>query len=312
MSILFIRSVSECYLRSSMNVTSFTAVFYVPSRPVELFLGHIDLDSRLPTAIMTAGEIRIFYEAIGMAFKVAVLLPAAGCSKRFKGKTKKQFCDINGRAVFLRTVELFADRDDVSQVVMAIPAEDDELFKIKWEASLAFHGVKVIHGGAERHETVAKMLDEVKDDVDLIALHDAVRPCVTKEQINAVFKAAAETGAAILSQPLVGTIKQVGEDHNIVKTIDRSGLWEAQTPQVFKPEIIRKAYAQRDEFQDGITDDAQLVEALGISVKIVQSTSSNIKITTNEDIAIAGAILKARPKPKPKGPTGPWAAEQGW
>jgi 2-C-methyl-D-erythritol 4-phosphate cytidylyltransferase len=247
-----------------------------------------------------------------MALKVAVLLPAAGSSSRFKGKTKKQFSDIDGRAVFLRTVELFADRDDVSQVIMAIPAEDEELFKIKWEASLAFHGVKVIHGGGERHETVAKMLDQVRDDVDLIALHDAVRPCVTKEQINAVFKAAAETGAALLAQPLVGTIKQVGEDQNIVKTIDRSGLWEAQTPQVFQPDIIRKALAQRDKVTDDITDDAQLVEALGIPVTIVKSTAGNIKITSNEDIVIAGAILKARPKPKPKGPTGPWAAEQGW
>ncbi len=247
-----------------------------------------------------------------MALKVAVLLPAAGSSKRFKGKTKKQFCDIDGRAVFLRTVELFADREDVSQVVMAIPAEDEELFKIKWEASLAFHGVKVIHGAAERHETVAKMLEQVRDDVDLIALHDAVRPCVTKEQITAVFKAAAETGAALLAQPLVGTIKQIGEDQNIVKTIDRSDLWEAQTPQVFKPDVIRKAYAQSEKVKDDITDDAQLVEALGIPVKIVESTAGNIKITTNEDIAIAGAILKARPKPKPKGPTGPWAAEQGW
>ena len=247
-----------------------------------------------------------------MALKVAVLLPAAGSSSRFKGKTKKQFCDIDGRAVFLRTVELFADRDDVSQVVMAIPAEDEELFKIKWEASLAFHGVKVIHGAAERHKTVAKMLEQVKDDADLIALHDAVRPCVTKEQINAVFQAAAKTGAAILAQPLVGTIKQVSKDKNIVKTIDRRDLWEAQTPQVFKPDIIRKAHAQQDKIKAGITDDAQLVEALGIPVTIVNSTSSNIKITSNEDIAIAGAILKARPKPKPKGPTGPWAAEQGW
>jgi len=247
-----------------------------------------------------------------MTLKVAVLLPAAGSSRRFRGKTKKQFSDIDGRAVFLRTVELFADREDVSQIIMAIPAEDEELFKIKWEASLAFHGVKVIHGAAERYETVAKMLAEVKDDVDLIALHDAVRPCVTKEQISAVFKAAAETGAALLAQPLVGTIKEVGKDKNIVKTIDRRDLWEAQTPQIFKPDIIRKAYAQRDKVKNDITDDAQLVEALRVPVKIVESTSGNIKITTNEDLAIAGAILKARPKPKPKGPTGPWAAEQGW
>ncbi|MBN1844577.1 MAG: 2-C-methyl-D-erythritol 4-phosphate cytidylyltransferase [Sedimentisphaerales bacterium] len=247
-----------------------------------------------------------------MSAKVAVLIPAAGSSRRFPGKTKKQFSDIDGRAVFLRTVELFAGRDDVAQIVMAIPAADEELFKIKWEASLAFHGVRVIHGGAERHETVARLLDEVKDDADLIALHDAVRPCVTKEQIDAVFQAAAESGAAILASPLVGTIKRVGPDQTILQTIDRNGLWEAQTPQVFRPEIIRRAHAQANKIKGEITDDAQIVEALNIPVRIVAATAGNIKITTSEDLVIAAAILKARPKPKPKGPAGPWAAEQGW
>jgi len=219
---------------------------------------------------------------------------------------------MDGRAVFLRSVELFADRDDVAQMVMAIPAEDEELFQIKWQASLAFHGVKMIIGGAQRHDTVKKLLAEVKDDIDLIALHDAVRPCVTKKQITAVFAAAAQTGAAILGSPVVATVKKVGSDSNIIETIDRAGLWEAQTPQVFKPDIIGKAYEQCDKMIEDITDDAQLVEARGVPIKIVESDSGNIKITSRADIAIAAAILKARPKPKAKGPAGPWAAEQGW
>ena len=247
-----------------------------------------------------------------MPVKVALLIPAAGASTRFSGKIKKQFAELDGRAVFLRTVELFADRDDVVQIVMAIPAEDEEIFKIRHEASLGFHGVKVILGAQHRFETVEKLLQQVKDDVDLIALHDAVRPCVTKEQIDAVFAAAAQTGAAILAHRLVGTIKKVDTQNHIETTIDRSTLWEAQTPQVFKPDIIKKAYQQREKIRENITDDAQLVEALGVPVKIVESTPSNIKITTNEDLAVAAAILKARPKPKPKGPTGPWAGEQGW
>jgi len=247
-----------------------------------------------------------------MAGKVAVLIPAAGASSRLKGKTKKQFADLNGRAVFLRAVEMFADRDDVKQIVIAIPAEDEELFRVKWGANLGFYGVKAIIGGQQRHDTVGKLLGEVQDDFDLIALHDAARPCVTKGQIDAVFAAAAETGAAILAQRLVGTVKQADKDNNIVKTIDRSSLWEAQTPQAFKPEIIRKAYERLDKITENITDDAQLVEATGHPVRIVESSSSNIKITTGTDIAIAGAILKARPKPKAKGPVGPWAGEQGW
>ena len=248
-----------------------------------------------------------------MLLKVAVLIPAAGASSRFNGKKKKQFCDLNDRAVFLRSLEMFVDRDDVKQVIIAIPADDEELFQVKWSANLSFYGVKYIIGDAQRYDTINKLLAEVNDDdIDLIALHDAVRPCVTKKQIDAVFAKAAETGAAILAAPLVGTLKQADQDKNIVKTIDRSQFWEAQTPQVFKPEIIRKAYQHLENIEENITDDAQLVEAMGVKVKLVESDSGNIKITTAADIAIASAILKNRPKPKAQGPAGPWAGEQGW
>ncbi|MCP4712606.1 MAG: 2-C-methyl-D-erythritol 4-phosphate cytidylyltransferase [Planctomycetes bacterium] len=248
-----------------------------------------------------------------MSLKTAVLLPAAGSSRRFKGKKKKQFMDIDGRAVFLRTAELFAERDDVAQIVMAIPAEDEELFTIKWGASVGFHGIKVIIGADERFQTVQKLLGELKDDVDMVALHDAVRPCVTKELIDKVFTTAGETGAAILGHRLVGTIKRAGDDGNIAETVDRSELWEAQTPQVFKKEIILKAYEQIDKVKESITDDAQLVEATGVTVQIVESEAGNIKITSNDDIAIAGAILKAREsRRKPKKAMGPWEAEAQW
>jgi 2-C-methyl-D-erythritol 4-phosphate cytidylyltransferase len=243
--------------------------------------------------------------------KVSVLLPAAGSSTRYRGKRKKQFVDIDGRAVFLRTIEMFANRDDVCQVLLAIPADEEEMFHIKWSAKLTFFGIKVIIGAEARYETVCKMLAEVSDEAELVAIHDAVRPCVTTAQIDAVFKAADETGAAILARPLPGTIKRIA-DEQIVETVDRADLWEAQTPQVFKPEIIRKAYAQRDEVAESITDDAQLVEATGAAVTVVEGAANNIKITTGEDISIAGAILRSRPKPKPKGPTGPWAGEAQW
>jgi 2-C-methyl-D-erythritol 4-phosphate cytidylyltransferase len=246
-----------------------------------------------------------------MATKVAVLIPAAGASKRFKGQKKKQFMDMDGRAVFLRAIEQFAGRDDVAQIVMAIPAEDEELFQIKWGASLGFHGVKVILRGPERYETVAQLLAQVKEGVELVALHDAVRPCVTKEMIDAVFAAAARSGAALLAAPLAGTIKRVGADGVILEPVDRSQLWEAQTPQVFRLDLIRKALAERDRIATAITDDAQLVEAIGLPVTVVASDASNIKITSHADLVIAESILKSRPKPKEKGPRGPFA-EAEW
>ena len=250
---------------------------------------------------------------IVMTLRVSVLIPAAGSSSRFNGKRKKQFADLDGRAVFLRSVEIFADRKDVAQTIIAIPAEDEELFQVKWSANLSFFGAKYIIGGEQRHDSINKMLAEVNDDeIDLIAVHDAVRPCVFKEQIDAVFTAAAETGAAILAHQLVGTIKQADKSNIITNTLDRRGFWEAQTPQVFKPDIIRKAYQLRSELDENITDDSQLVEALDVPVRLVESNAGNIKITSGTDLAIASAVLKSRPSEKPKGLAGPWAAEQGW
>ena len=245
-----------------------------------------------------------------MAHKVAAIICAAGAGKRFGGKRNKPFVDVAGRAVFLRSVELFSDRDDVKQVLLAIPAEDQELVNVKWGPNLKFFNVKIYTGGEQRFDTVAKGLELVKDDIDLVAVHDAVRCCVTKEWIDQVIAAAGKTGAAILACPLVGTIKDV-KDGTITRTVDRAGLYEAQTPQVFKAELLRKAYDNLKNLdKTKISDDAQLVEALGQTVSIVQTDSSNLKITRPGDVAIAEAIIKSRPKPGLKGPVGPYIEAQ--
>jgi 2-C-methyl-D-erythritol 4-phosphate cytidylyltransferase len=245
-----------------------------------------------------------------MAEKVAAIICAAGAGKRFGGKRRKPFVDVAGRAVFLRSVELFSDRDDVKQVLLAIPAEDQEIVTVKWGANLKFFNVKIYTGGEQRFDTVAKGLELVKDDIDLVAVHDAVRCCVTKEWIDRVIAAAGKTGAAILACPLVGTIKDV-KDGTIARTVDRTGLYEAQTPQVFKAELLRKAYDNLKNLDKAkISDDAQLLEALGRTVSIVETDSSNLKITRPGDIAIAEAIIKSRPKPGPKGPVGPYIEAQ--
>jgi len=245
-----------------------------------------------------------------MALKVAAIICAAGDSSRFGGKRKKPFVDVAGRAVFMRSVELFSDRDDVKQILLAIPPQDEELVTIKWGVNLEFFGTKICFGGAERFDTVKAALALVKGNIDLVAVHDAVRCCVTKQWLDAVITEAAKTGAAILACPVVATLKHV-QDGAVIKTADRSGLYEAQTPQVFKAELLRKAYAELDKLdKSNISDDSQLVEALGEKVSVVQTDSSNIKITRQSDISIADAILKSRPKPKPKGPTGPYIEAQ--
>jgi 2-C-methyl-D-erythritol 4-phosphate cytidylyltransferase len=245
-----------------------------------------------------------------MSKKVGVIICAAGASKRFGGKRKKPFVDVDGRAVFLRSVEIFSSREDVKQILLAIAPEDEELVNVKWGPNLKFYNVKICFGGAERFDTVQKGLELIKDDIELIAVHDAVRCCVKEEWIDKVIAEAAKTGAAILACPVIATLKEA-KDKVIIQTVDRAGLYEAQTPQVFKAELLRKAYKNLKNLdRSKIRDDAQLVEAIGEKVSIVETDSSNIKITHKDDVAIAEAILKSRPKPVPKGPIGPYIEAQ--
>jgi len=218
---------------------------------------------------------------------------------------------VAGRAAFLRNVELFANRDDVKQTLLAIAPEDQELVDVKWGPNLKFYDVQTCFGGAERFDTVKKALELIKETIDLIAVHDAVRCCITKKWIDDCFAVAAKTGAAMLACPVAATIKKV-KDNVIIQTVERAGLYEAQTPQVFETSLLRKAYENLKNLDAGkISDDSQLIEALGHQVSIVETDNSNIKITRRSDVAIAEAILKTREKLKPKGYVGPYA-EAEW
>ncbi len=141
-------------------------------------------------------------------------------------------------------------------------------------------------------------------------MHDAVRCCLKAEWVDKVINKAGETGAAILACPIVATIKKV-MDGKIVETVDRTGLYEVQTPQVFDAKLLKKAYKAIEKGdKSGITDDSTLVETMGHEVAIVETDSSNIKITRKSDVAIAEAIIKSRPRPKPEGPIGPYIEAQ--
>ncbi|MBM4070910.1 MAG: 2-C-methyl-D-erythritol 4-phosphate cytidylyltransferase [Planctomycetes bacterium] len=243
--------------------------------------------------------------------RFAVILPAAGSSSRYKDKEKKPFVMLDGRAVWLRSAELFVTRADVVQCIVVIAADDEEMFRRRFGAKLAFMNVQIVIGGAERFESVANALKLIKDEVDFVAIHDAVRPCVTEALISAVFSKAEQTGAAILACPIADTIKQVNQGQ-IKATTPRDGLWLAQTPQVFRRDWLVEAYASRGKLGKGITDDAQLLESAGKCVHVVEGTRGNIKITSKPDIVLAEAILKAQPKPKPAGPIHPFAEEEMW
>jgi len=244
--------------------------------------------------------------------RFAVILPAAGQSSRFHDREKKPFVNLDGRAVWLRSAELFVTRNDVVQCIILIAPNDQEMFRRRYGANLAFLNIQIATGGKERFDSVANALALLVDEVEFVAIHDVVRPCIAPALVDAVFAKAVKTGAAMLGLPVTDTLKRATPEGAVTETVSREGYWLAQTPQVFRRDWLLEAYARRGKLTQPITDDAQLLEAYGKVVHMVTGSPANLKITTREDLALAEAILKSRPKPKDSGPVHPFGDEAQW
>lgn len=241
--------------------------------------------------------------------KFAVILPAAGRSRRFgDSRRKKTFVDLKDRPVWVRAAEHFVNRPDVAQTLVVVAEEDQEFFREKFRPNLAFMGVEIVTGGAERADSVQNALARVRSEIEFVAVHDAARPLLAKKWIDAVFAAAVESGAAILAHRVASTLKRVGDDRRIVETVSRDQLWEAQTPQVFRRELLLEAFSRRDGFT--ATDEAQLVERIAHPVSVVECSAINLKITTQEDLRMAEKLLEALPKEQSFGSLHPFADEE--
>ena len=225
----------------------------------------------------------------------AVILPAAGQSSRFSSdRRKKTHLDLKGRAVWLRAAEVFVERDDVVQTLVVVAPGDLEEFKERFRPNLAFMDVEIVSGGESRMESVANALERVGEEVDFVAVHDAARPLITGKWVDEVFAAAVEAGAAVPAVPVSSTLKRANAEGLIEATVDREGLWAAQTPQAYRREILLEAFQQRGELV--ATDESQLVEQLGQPIRLIPGWPMNIKITTGADFEMAGALLNALPK----------------
>jgi 2-C-methyl-D-erythritol 4-phosphate cytidylyltransferase len=200
----------------------------------------------------------------------------------------------------------------MSQCILVVSPDDEEMFRRRYGANLAFMDLQIARGGAERFESVANALAVLKPEVDFVAVHDAVRPCINEALIGAVFAKAQAKGAALAALPVSETVKKVNDQQQVDSTIPRQGMWLAQTPQAFRRDWLEEAYARRASLGRDITDDAQLVEAAGHPVHVVEGLPTNIKITTRADMTLAEAILKATPKPRPSGGGSPFAEEEMW
>jgi len=252
--------------------------------------------------------------------RICTIIPAAGGSRRF-GLGDKLSQDLGGRALLLRTVELFTRREEVASIVVAAPPEEEALeqFRDRYGAQLGFHGVRIVAGGrADRWETVQRALDAVPEDATHIAVHDAARPAASDDLIGRVFEAAKVHAAVVPGVSVTSTVKRVGEEivaaaeddalasailgdagrdevsaRIVESTLPRDRLVLAQTPQVFVASLLRRAYAEIDPATT--TDDASLVERLGETVVVVEGDPRNVKVTTADDLAMVRALLGATP-----------------
>ena len=220
------------------------------------------------------------------------IIAAAGAGTRMASDRPKQFLLLAGTPIIIHTLKPFELCESIHEVIVVLPAEESAGF-LSLAGKFGLRKVtRVVPGGATRADSVKRGLVAVRSaTAEIVAVHDGVRPFVTVEEINATVAAARSDGAAILVAPVTDTIKQVN-DQRIIKTLDRSGLRRALTPQCFRYEVLRQAYQQADVNDPSLTDESALVEQLGILVSVVEGSARNIKITTAEDLAIAEAILK--------------------
>jgi 2-C-methyl-D-erythritol 4-phosphate cytidylyltransferase len=234
--------------------------------------------------------------------KVAVILPAAGLGTRMgkgsaekTGTSRKQFMLLEGSPILMHTVRKFAASDRVSEIVVAVRAEDLEWVGGMLSREVPAGRVRVVEGGNSRQQSVENALRTLKPDTDLVAVHDAVRPFIDLETIHNVFEEAAATGAAIVGVPAVDTVKQVsrGTGHvRIRATLPREKLVMAQTPQVFRYDLLVRAFqSARDDGFIG-TDESSLVERLDVEVSVVPGSDRNIKITKPGDMHLANLFLR--------------------
>ncbi len=223
------------------------------------------------------------------------IIVAAGEGKRFGGEKPKQFLEICGKPLVIHTLEKFELCSAIDEIVLVLSAEEIAKFEPIVEKYHLRKLSKTVAGGKTRAESVLNGLNLIDaKSAEIVAVHDGARPLVSTEEIAQTVEKAQKTGAACLTAFVTDTIKEVANG-KITKTINRENLRRALTPQCFRYEILRRAFAE-NEIGEIITDECFLVEKLGIEISIVEGSAKNIKITTPEDFVLAENLLKESQK----------------
>ncbi|MGD9080984.1 MAG: 2-C-methyl-D-erythritol 4-phosphate cytidylyltransferase [Desulfobacterales bacterium] len=226
---------------------------------------------------------------------IYAIIVAAGKGIRMSNTVRKQYIALDGIPILSRTLGVFDRCDLIDRIIMAVPQDDIDYCRneIIPAANMKKEAFLVI-GGARRQDSVYNCLKAIETDDDIVLIHDGVRPFVNHEHLVACIKGAQKHGACILGIPAFDTVKQVNEKNEILDTQKRDSLWLAQTPQAFQLELIKRAHEIAKQGSFTGTDDASLVERLGGVVKIIPGSRNNIKITNQEDLNLAQALMQIR------------------
>lgn len=225
--------------------------------------------------------------------KTAAVIPAAGAGARMNKSLAKQYLPLGGKPILARTLESLADVAIIDEILVALHPGEFDYFRREIAKPHSLKKIsRLTEGGPTRQASVRNALKEIGKDIDIVLVHDAVRPFIEAETVMEIIAQAAAEGAAAAAVPATDTIKRTDRGGFINGTVPREGLWTVQTPQAFRRELIAEAHAraEKDRFQG--TDDASLVERLGHKVKIVEGSRWNLKITAAEDLVVAEGLLR--------------------
>lgn len=220
----------------------------------------------------------------------SVIIAAAGSGTRFQsGNQKKTYALLGGIPLWLHSVEKLACRDDVNQILIVVSPDDVDWFSETHAELVAKHQIQIIAGGAERFNSVENALKEVTSQSEFVAVHDAARPCLSNALLERIFATAREHGNAVPAVAVSSTLKRSSDGVRVEETVDRSSLYESQTPQVFRAADLKSAFENRGDLQP--TDEAQLMELLGSTIYLAEGCTLNRKVTSQQDMQFAAAAM---------------------
>jgi len=235
--------------------------------------------------------------------RVAAVIPAAGAGIRMHGDRPKQFLELDGKPLLVHTLTVFEQSTAVGFVVLVVPEEAVDYCKKEIVDRFGLSKVRrVVPGGARRQDSVRLGVEACAGECDILIVHDGVRPLVVSSLIERAVDGAWEHGAVIAALPATETIKEVDGDGVVRYTPDRGSLWRVQTPQAFRTTDLMEAH--RKAVQEGwgeMSDDALLLERMGVPVRVIRGEEENIKVTTPHDLEIARLLLSRRSAAASKG-----------